>query len=307
MVPKSLKPGGLYKIKVTVNGKTTASQYKFKVSTPPDIVGKVPIDGTLEAVTWNIRQYKAKNEVKTNEIVEVLDSLHADFYALEELYYGQKTLDSLVYKMKGYHGIYIHTENEANAIIYNTNAIDSVSSGQIQKYQMLKPWAERLPYYFSFNYHPDKGKPAIRVYAVVIHAKAQTGSDAYSRRVEAANELHKYLNKVKPDAKMIILGDFNDELNTSIVKGKPSSYKIFVQDSTRYDPITIALSQHHKTSEANPRYQSVIDNIIISNEMVKYYEKGSARIFIPSNDFIPDYFKTLSDHYPVEAKFDMRR
>lgn len=207
--------------------------------------------------------------------------------------------------MKGYRAIFEDTQNQGNGFIYNTNVIDSVSSGKISMNQDLHAWAERLPFYFSFNYHPSKNGKPIKIYAVVIHAKAGAGKDDYQRRVKAAKELYNYLTNQKPDARIILLGDYNDKLNTSIYAGHPSPYKIFVQDNTHYDPLTLILAQNGKTSEVN--YQSVIDNFIISNEMEKYYKAGSAHVFIPKSNFIKNYGHTTSDHYPVEAKFVMTR
>jgi endonuclease/exonuclease/phosphatase family metal-dependent hydrolase len=306
-VPKGLYVGTSYQITVTVGGKTVTASDKFKVSRTNSSTDTTnvapPVDGVLEAVTWNIELYKGKDGTKTSNIVEVLDSLHADLYALQELY-GKKTVNTLVSRMKGYRGIYEATKNQGNALIYNPNAIEPISSGKIKKDQLPHPWAGRLPFYFSFNYKPGKGKKPIKIYAVVIHAKAGARQKSYQRRVKAAKELHKYLTSEKPDARIILLGDYNDKLNTSIYKGHPSSYKIFVRDSTHYDPLTLILAKHHRTSEV--KYQSVIDNIIISNEMVKYYQSGSVHAFIPTDDFIKDYGNTTSDHYPVEALFNMK-
>jgi len=270
-----------------------------------DTANAVPQDGILETVTWNLKNYKiSSGNVKTNNDIRMIDSLNADLYAFEEVD-SKQAMDKLLSRMKGYREIYEKNPYEGNAFVYNTNAIDSVSSGEISDGQNEHAWANRLPFYFSFNYKPGNGKKAVLIYAVVIHAKAGASDASYQRRVKAARELYNYLTQHKPNARIILLGDFNDETNTSIDNGHQSPYKPFVQDSLHYDTITYTLSAHHKTSETN--YQSVIDNIIISNEMEPYYEKGSAAIVIPDNSFIKNYGATTSDHYPVWAKFDMSK
>jgi endonuclease/exonuclease/phosphatase family metal-dependent hydrolase len=310
-VPKGLYMGTSYKITVTVGGKTVTASDKFTVSgtnPPTDTTNTAPpVDGILEAVTWNIEydSFGPSNErLQMKNIVKAADSLHADLYALEEVK-DKQALEGFVKRMKGYRGIFEKTRNQGNAFIYNPNVIDPISSGKITMDQLSHPWAGRLPFYFSFNYKPGKGKNPVKIYAVVIHAKAGASRGDYKRRVTAAKELYKYLTNERPHARIILLGDYNDKLNMSIYKGHPSSYKIFVRDSTHYNPLTLVLAKHHKTSEVN--YQSVIDNIIISNEMEKYYKPGSVHVFIPTDDFIKDYGNTTSDHYPVEALFNMRR
>src|SRR5699024_10117710 len=98
---------------------------------PTDTAEPRSIDGILEAVTWNIKydQFGPSNEtLQANNIVKVADTLNADLYAFEEVKSNQ-ALQNLTSRMKGYRAIFVETRNQGNGFIYNTNTIDSVSSG----------------------------------------------------------------------------------------------------------------------------------------------------------------------------------
>lgn len=54
-------------------------------------------------------------------------------------------------------------------------------------------------------------------------------------------------------------------------------------------------------------FPNVVDNHIISNELVPYYVPGSAQIRTDVINVVPDYVTTqnTSDHYPVFSKYDL--
>lgn len=268
-------------------------------------------DGTLEAVTWNLEWYGDTSHgpsdelQQTKNILQVTDSLRADLYAFEEVY-SQTTLDSLVKYMQGYHGFVAkdYPYDQHTSFVFNTLTIDSVSSGMITDGQNEHEWAGgRYPFYFSFNYH-YKGK-TIPFFAVAIHAKAGAGKDDYDRRKAAAQSLHTYLTEQKPNANIIFLGDYNDDVDESIYNGVETPYASFVNDQDHYRVITKALSDNNQSSETN--YPSTIDHITISNEVVPLYIDGSVAAYQDVQDFISNYSNSTSDHYPVWAKFDISK
>lgn len=268
-------------------------------------------DGVLESVTWNLEWYGDTSHgpspeiQQTKNILQVTDSLKADLYAFEEVY-SQAALDSLVQYMQGYHGFVAkaYPRDQHTSFVFNTLTIDSVSSGIITEGQNEYDWASgRYPFYFSFKYH-YQGK-TIPIFAVAIHAKAGSGKDDYDRRKAAADSLYNYLTKQKPDANIIFLGDYNDDVDESIYDGAETPYQRFVGDPDHYMVVTKTLSDNHQSSETN--YPSTIDHITISNELVPLYMDGSVEAFHHAADFISNYGETTSDHYPVWAKFDISK
>lgn len=281
----------------------------------------VPPDGVLETVTWNIEWYgnpksglgPSDLDLQRDNVATVMDSLKADLYAFQEIY-NSEVLQELTIRLKGYRGFTSNYDygsssdfSQQTTFVFNTNVIDSVSSGLITEGQDRTDWSNgRYPLYFEFDYSYEN--ITIPVYAVVIHAKANTGDleESYNRRKRAAESLYQYLQDEKPDAHIIFLGDFNDDLDVSIYNNEsPSPYYLFVEDDTNYFPVTQSITQAGQSSYIAGDYSDLIDHIIVSNEMEPYYVNSSEEIYFDALDFIEHYEQTTSDHLPVWAKFDI--
>jgi endonuclease/exonuclease/phosphatase family metal-dependent hydrolase len=283
----------------------------------------VPPDATLEAVTWNLEWYgtgfsgPSDQEQQTKKIVQVLDSLNADLYTFQEVH-QQEDLDDIVQNLTGFRGFiadYIG-QSQKMAIAYNTQTIDSLSAGPITNQQVRQEyrrdwtyyWASgRLPLYFSFNY-TYQGTTE-QFYAVVIHGISNYGDDKledYQRRKKAAEGLFYYLQDRKPDAHIILLGDYNDDVDVSIYDNSSQTpYYPFVNNSKSFDVISKKLSEAGQSSTVN--YNNVIDHITISNELESIYVTNSTEIYTAPQSYITDYGETTSDHWPVWAKFDVTK
>ncbi len=271
----------------------------------------VPPDGILEAVTWNLNWYgsgfsgPSNQELQTQNIVEVLDSLDADLYAFQEVN-GQESLNKIVQYTQDYSGFAAEHvgQQQKMAFVYNTNVIDSVSSGAITEGQNSNAWAGRYPMYFEFDYNYEGQIQPF--YAVVIHAKAFDDEESYERRKTAAEDLYNYLVEEKPDANIILLGDYNDDVDESIYEpnGNPTQtpYYQFVNDTDNFDVITKKLSDAGESASIN--YEDIVDHITISDELFDEHVQNSTLIHNP-REYIDDYGNTTSDHLPVWAKFDV--
>lgn len=293
----------------------------------------VPADATLEAVTWNLEWYGNNGQGPTDEtlqtknVLRVVDSLKADLYAFQEIA-GQQELNELAEHMTGYRGFvadYVQY-NQKMAFVYNTNTIDSLRAGPVSNVRDAYSedwdhyWASgRLPLYFQFTYTP-KGGQSTDVYAVVIHAKANTGgssaeyAEAYQRRQQAAEGLYYYLQDQKPGANIILLGDYNDDVDQSIYYEQQDGEKVypetpydeFVEDSQHFEVVTHILSKNKESSYLGEEGgEDLIDHITMSNELFDEYIDGSVGVYQKAQTFIPNYGETTSDHLPVWVKFDM--
>lgn len=101
---------------------------------------------------------------------------------------------------------------------------------------------------------------------------------------------------------VILLGDFNDNVDGSINTGSPSSYKMFVDDVTNFNVLTLPLSQAGAYSF--PSSSSFLDHIIVSNELTSNYVANSILVEDPRT-YIASYTTTTSDHLPVSARFSL--
>ncbi|WP_440999382.1 endonuclease/exonuclease/phosphatase family protein [Fodinibius sp. SL11] len=284
----------------------------------------VPTDGVLETVTWNLEWYGSgfsgptNQELQTQNIVKVIDSLDADLFAFQEVA-NQGALDNIVQFMDGYSGFTAsHVPRDQDmAFVYNTNAIDSLEAGPINdvrpEYQndWSYYWASgRTPLFFRFNYTYEN--TTREFYAVVIHGKANTSNyaESYERRQKAAEGLYYYLKDNKSDANIILMGDYNDDVDQSIYYVEENNdrvyqetpYDKFVKDIDNFEVITKVLSDAGESASIN--YEDIIDHITISDELFDEHVQNSTAIHDPRS-YIEDYGNTTSDHLPVWAKFDI--
>ena len=146
---------------------------------------------------------------------------------------------------------------------------------------------------------------------VLVHAKANTGTDAekresYSRRKLGIQNMKDSLDANFSSANIIILGDYNDKLSGTIAPttgaDTVSSYKVFVVDSTdanSYKSLTLPFVNVGTTASGN----AAIDNVIVSNELAPYYLPNSLQIRKDVADLVSTYASTTTDHYPIFSRF----
>jgi hypothetical protein len=157
----------------------------------------------------------------------------------------------------------------------------------------------RLPFMATFNASIGGVTKKIRV--VVIHAKSGGDADGYTRRQYDVKLLKDSLDAFYANDNVMIIGDYNDRVVTSIYVGHQSSYLPFVNDITGYDILTKPLDQAGRTSF--PGSNGMIDHITISNELSADYISASADIEDP-RIYIANYNAiTGSDHLPVFSRF----
>lgn len=145
---------------------------------------------------------------------------------------------------------------------------------------------------------------------IVIHGKAGSTSTDYDRRKAGAQELKDTLDAQFANTINIIIGDYNDALNTTISTGSgpASSFQPIIADSTdadHYKSITLPLGVAGQSSMIN--FPNVVDNHVISNELTPYYVLSSAKIRNDITTVVPDYITAhnTSDHYPVFSQYSL--
>src|SRR4030095_2054318 len=161
-------------------------------------------------------------------------------------------------------------------------------------------WASgRLPFMATFNAIIDGVTQKIRV--VVIHAKSGGDDDGYIRRQYDVKLLKDSLDYFYPNDKVILIGDYNDRMVTSIFTGHPSSYQPYVNDNINYNILTYPLDQAGRTSF--PSSNGLIDHVTITSELNNEYISNSTDIEDP-RVYIANYNAvTASDHLPVYSRF----
>ncbi|MCS6990095.1 MAG: T9SS type A sorting domain-containing protein [Chloroherpetonaceae bacterium] len=267
----------------------------------------IPRSETFEAVTWNIEWFghptngPQDRDLQLRNAARVIRAIDADLYALQEISdnaYFRGLLDTLGAGWRGF--IAPIAQTQRTAFIYKVSTIDSVSAGFTFT---TGDWANgRWPYEFVFDARVSN--ITRRLHAVNIHGKATQDNplDDYNRRVADSQQLKAWADANRPTQNLIILGDYNDDVDVSTVNNLPSPYANFVNDSLRYKVVTASLSRRRLQSQTSGE---MIDHIMISNELYAAHMDSTERVENPN--YVPSYLSTTSDHYPVWTRFDFRR
>jgi lamin tail-like protein/Big-like domain-containing protein/endonuclease/exonuclease/phosphatase family protein len=299
---------------------------------------------TLSVIDWNLNWFGTPDPtlgptdkaLQKKNVGTVLPGLHADLYALEEVC-DEQALDSIVATMPGYAVVVGEYGSFSNptipggpdplntvqklAFVYNTAKISVVRTDSLLTLGVTNPldpstvyyndWASgRFPYMLTANVtlndnHGGTNTQTIRF--IDIHAKANTSPvlTAYARRADGAHALDSLLKAQYANDNVVILGDFNDDLNTTITAGvnpPVTSWSSFtIADSALYKFPTQPLSPAGQHSDVN--FTSVIDNVIVSDTMSRFYLPNSATVRSDVATLVPNYGTTTTDHYPVFTQY----
>ena len=152
------------------------------------------------------------------------------------------------------------------------------------------------------------GETTRRLTFIVLHMKCCGDESSYNRRVDAAQRLKDHLDNTQLDQQpVVILGDFNDELTQSIRAGRPSPYDPFLQDTNNYFFPSLRLEEAGLGTfcgnNTTCSTASTIDHLLVTDELVSFYETDSADRFDELLQGIPSYVFSTSDHLPVFARF----
>jgi endonuclease/exonuclease/phosphatase family metal-dependent hydrolase len=268
--------------------------------------------------------------LQVSNVTTVLQNIGADIFAVQEVA-DDAAFNQLVSNISGFSGMlanrwsYSFDPPDANfppqkiGFIYNSSTVQLVSSRVMfsQLYDAVRAgntgllsgypttassfWSSgRLPFMATFDV--TIGGVTKRVRVVNIHAKSGSATADYSRRKYDVKVLHDSLVANYANDNIILLGDFNDDVDVSI--GAPtnseSTYKVFVDNTSNFNSLTLAISQAGAFSF--PSSSSFLDHLITSNELTNSYVSNSIVLEDP-RAYISNYVNTTSDHLPVSARF----
>ncbi len=269
----------------------------------------------LTIVNWNMEWFGvnppgATRGVKEANTGKVLKYLQADLYGLCEVVDTAKFGKLIGEELGSDYGYLISpyaTVSQKLAFVFNRNIFRKATARPmmgISSTAWLNFAFGRFPWLLSAEVAVNGVRKKISF--LLIHAKANADSVSYISRVLGAQELKDSIDQYFSGKPVFILGDFNDQLNSSIMPEKPSPYQIFVHDSATYQAVTLPLNSYGHQSTLDYE-NSVIDQQIITRNMSRWYVPGSARIRTDVTSAVPDYRGgNTSDHYPISSVFRIR-
>ena len=281
----------------------------------------VPAQGsasTLDIGNWNVEWFGDTGFGPTNETLQqsnvrdVMAGADLDIWGLQEVV-SKSAFDTLVARLPGYAGLLANDPSVVNgpqyysdfsnaeqkvALVYKTS-IATVRSAQIILTASDYDFAGRPPMEVKLTATLNGATEDLVV--IVLHMKSGADIDSYTRRQNAGAALKNYLDTTYPTQKVIVIGDWNDDVDTSILAGSPTPFANFVNDGARYNFPAKVLSDAGGTSEVS--YPgSLIDQQLLTNELLIDYVAGSVQVF-RADQYVANYGTTTTDHYPVLTRY----
>jgi len=303
---------------VATNSASVASSVAnavVNVQAPPS--SSVPAQGTattLDIAEWNLEWFGdtsngPKNEdLQLENIRNVIAGADCDIWSLEEVVSGT-SFTNLVSALPGYAGLVasdpavvngssFYTASEQKVALLYKTSLATVQSAQLILTSSDYAFAGRPPMEVKLSVRWNGTSSTL--YVICLHAKAADDATSWQRRVDASVALKNYLDTNRAGEKVIVLGDFNDDFDTSITSGKASPYQNFVDDSVGYFVPTKALSDGHIATTMG--YTDAIDHQIASHALAATYVGGSVKAFRADN-YVLSYKSTTTDHLPVITRW----
>ncbi|KAF2081388.1 T9SS-dependent choice-of-anchor J family protein [Flavobacterium sharifuzzamanii] len=282
--------------------------------------------------------------LQIENVAKVMNKLNADVYVVQEVS-DDPSIDALIQKINingktfdkvvstswsySFQALDPYFPPQKLVVLYNTQTITVKSTKVLFKdlYDQIRLNTVVLPGYpgtdtpqenddsffssgrlpFLVQVEANIGGIKKEINLIDLHARANSGTDIskYNQRKYDIDYLKDALDAEYPDANLILLGDFNDDVKAWVGNASTaSSYKKFVDDTTNYNALTLGISQDGAYSFLSSG--GFLDHILISNELNDDYITNSIAVYDPRND-IANYTTTTSDHGPVIARFELKQ
>ncbi len=269
---------------------------------------------TLDIASWNIEWFGDPTNGPSNEpqqlrnAREVIASVDADVWGLAEIV-DESEFNQLKTQLPDYDGFlanarlvsnrgssYSATEQKVGILF--KRSVASLVRARVILQQNDRDFAGRPP--LEVTLRVTLNGATEEVICVVLHMKATADEASWMRRFNASRALKRYLDDTYPTQRVIVMGDWNDDVNRSISIGKPSPYQNFVDDATHYHFVTKSLDDRGVSSTTGHR--SLIDHHLVTNELAADEIPNSAEV-IAGDRMIKDFRRTTSDHFPVLSHY----
>lgn len=264
------------------------------------------VDSLVEIVNWNVlfSQSSFFSTEKEDMLAQIIMSMDVDIIAVQE-FPSEAEMTRLMAKTDGYSGI-VNPDadgfNQNTGYIYKSPTVTLVDSKPIYTVPIYTEERQtafpRSPFTADFLIQNSYGK--FDVHLVTVHLKAMSGSSNDTRRKLANEKLEEYVKDYEnnhADKDVIVLGDFNDTLNDSVVFGSwyayPNDY-LFATAQISTDP----------GQASYPSRSSFIDHQVMTSSLYAnngLYKTGGTKTLL-LNKYVSNY-SAISDHRPVMSRF----
>jgi endonuclease/exonuclease/phosphatase family metal-dependent hydrolase len=287
-------------------------------SAPVDtLAARIPAQGTattLDVGTWNLEWFGDAGNGPSNEALQLstatsaIQAMDLDIIGLQEIVSSAQFTD-LDTRLPDYTGVLAsdgivaggaasYTAGEQKVALLYKPSVATLVRAQVVLSDASNDFAGRPPLEVTFRVTLNGASREVVV--LVVHMKAFADVESWQRRVNAATALKGYLDQAYPTQQVMVIGDFNDDVDISISGGRASPYAPFVADGARYAFPTAALSQARLPTTVG--FTDAVDHHLVTNELLATYVANSARA-VRLDQYISGYATVTSDHYPVVTSY----
>jgi endonuclease/exonuclease/phosphatase family metal-dependent hydrolase len=245
-------------------------------------------DSTFDIITWNIENFPKRDATTIARVAELINNMNVDLIALQEID-EPSALDALLEALPGW--LYKYQDvryGQEVGFLYKTSEITSISDLQMIYSNESSPFP-RQPVLTTVTHSNGQ-----EVTLINIHLKCCGGNENESRREQASILLKKYIDDNLATNKVILLGDFNGEINDA-----NSEFSNFIADDSNYKfaDMEIAIGDYEYWSYPNfDPNGSHIDHILITDEL---FDEVNFVSTMQLDECISSFDYYISDHRPI--------
>lgn len=259
-------------------------------------------DSTLDVISWNMENFPKNGNTTIQYLAEIITALDVDIVALQELE-ETDALQQLIDLLPDYEGVAGSDNYDELAYIYNTNVIHNNEIYEIYP-SYWNPFP-RPPLVFDFNFQNE------RYILINNHLKCcgddvlnpNDSNDEEFRRYLACNLLKAYCDENLASENVIIVGDWNDELDD---EWQNNVFQSFFDDSEHYLFTDYDIAIGSSADWSYPSWPSHLDHILITQPLFDDFAQTASSIDVLKIDECFSawwqYDQELSDHRPVALK-----
>lgn len=281
-------------------------------------VTKVGNDTLTDIACWNVEWFGDATSGPSNEALQftniktVIQNTDLDVWGLCEVS-NPTTFNDLLTALPAYDGVNsTYSATQKLALVWKKSQFELISFQNLPTAPSFE-FASRRPLEVALK--TKNNSQVDTFYFYVVHFKAnenRTDEPSYNRRKAAMEWLKTYLEQNRPNQKVIVLGDYNDDVDESVITigglQAQTPFASVVNDSARYFFPSKRLSLAGLTSYPNFNPPNMIDHIMNTTALSdSFYVKESSAVMSQLGNQINQFTSTTSDHYPVYARYDLKR
>jgi endonuclease/exonuclease/phosphatase family metal-dependent hydrolase len=247
--------------------------------------------GTIDIISFNVEGFPKAGDTSIPALADLIKAMDPDVVALQEVA-SEADFYKLVELMPGWNGAFYPINNDEWNLAYLIRASElETINGSLRTLFEGDSYAFPRPPLEIKVRHRSSGR---EITLINLHLKCCEGSDNESRRRSASEKLKEYLDEQRPDDAVVMLGDYNDEINSA--SGTENPFLNFINDGSSYRFADMAIALGNKLEWSYPSWPSHIDHILVTDEL---FGSIDTTMVVKASPCYQKYTEVLSDHRPL--------